>query len=64
MRIIDCIDKKSAAGSGRDRDDYIAIEKEFRGKKLHTTLRLTGQRRATFRQYKKSMQQVLDGLPD
>jgi DNA-binding MarR family transcriptional regulator len=43
---------------------YIAIEKEFRGKKPHTTLRLTGQGRAAFREYKKSLQQVLDDLPD
>lgn len=43
---------------------YIAIEKEFRGKKPHTTLRLTAQGREAFRAYKKSMQQVLDDLPD
>ena len=43
---------------------YIAIEKEFRGKKPHTTLRLTDQGRSAFREYKKSMQQVLDELPE
>lgn len=43
---------------------YIAIEKEFRGKKPHTTIHLTKQGRAAFREYKKSMQQVLDDLPD
>ncbi len=43
---------------------YISIEKSFRGKKPHTTLRLTSQGRAAFRAYKQSMQQVLDDLPD
>jgi len=43
---------------------YIEIKKEFRGKKPHTTINLTEQGRATFREYKKSMQQVLDDLPD
>jgi DNA-binding MarR family transcriptional regulator len=43
---------------------YIAIQKEFRGKKPHTTLHLTDQGRAAFQEYKKSMQQVLDDLPD
>ena len=43
---------------------YAAIEKEFRGKKPHTMIRLTDQGRAAFREYKKSMQQVLDDLPD
>ena len=43
---------------------YIAIEKEFRGKKPHTTIHLTKQGRAAFREYKKSMQQVLDDLPE
>ena len=43
---------------------YVAIEKTFRGKKPQTMIRLTGQGRAAFREYKKSMQQVLDDLPD
>jgi DNA-binding transcriptional ArsR family regulator len=43
---------------------YITAEKEFRGKKPHTTLRLTDQGRLAFRDYKQSMQQVLDDLPD
>lgn len=43
---------------------YIAITKEFRGKKPHTTISLTEQGRSAFREYKKSMQQVLDDLPD
>jgi len=43
---------------------YIAINKEFRGKKPHTTISLTKQGRTAFRQYKKSLQQVLDDLPD
>jgi DNA-binding MarR family transcriptional regulator len=43
---------------------YIAIDKEFKGKKPHTTISLTKQGRAAFREYKKSMQAVLDDLPD
>ena len=43
---------------------YVAMEKEFRGKKPHTMIRLTDHGRAAFREYKRCMQQVLDDLPD
>jgi DNA-binding MarR family transcriptional regulator len=43
---------------------YIEIEKEFRGKKPHTTVSLTKRGRAAFRAYKKSLRKVLDDLPD
>jgi DNA-binding MarR family transcriptional regulator len=43
---------------------YIEMLKEFKGKKPHTKIRLTGQGREAFREYKKSMQKVLDDLPD
>jgi len=43
---------------------YIKMLKEFKGKKPHTKIQLTEQGRAAFRKYKKSMQQVLDDLPD
>ena len=43
---------------------YIEMEKEFRGKKPHTVIHLTNQGRIAFREYKKSMQKVLDDLPD
>ena len=43
---------------------YVAVEKEFRGKKPHTMLRLTDKGRAAFREYRQSMKQVLDDLPD
>jgi len=43
---------------------YIEMLKEFKGKKPHTMIRLTEQGRVAFREYKKSMQQVLDDLPD
>jgi DNA-binding MarR family transcriptional regulator len=43
---------------------YIAINKGFKGKKPHTTISLTKQGRTAFREYKKSLQQVLDDLPD
>jgi DNA-binding MarR family transcriptional regulator len=43
---------------------YVAIEKQFIGKKPHSTIRLTQQGRLAFREYKKSLKQVLDDLPD
>jgi DNA-binding transcriptional ArsR family regulator len=43
---------------------YVAIEKEFRGKKPHTMLCLTNQGRAAFQEYRRSMKRVLDNLPD
>jgi DNA-binding MarR family transcriptional regulator len=43
---------------------YITLTKEFKGKKPHTTISLTPQGREAFKEYKKSMQQVLDDLPD
>ena len=41
---------------------YIAIEKEFVGKKPHTMLRLTDEGRAAFDSYRKSMRQVFKDL--
>jgi DNA-binding transcriptional ArsR family regulator len=43
---------------------YVEIEKEFKGKKPHTMLHLTGEGRKAFREYRRSMKQVLDDLPD
>jgi DNA-binding PadR family transcriptional regulator len=43
---------------------YVLINKEFKGKKPHSTVSLTQEGRAAFRDYKKSLQQVLDDLPD
>ncbi len=43
---------------------YIEMKKGYRGKKPHTTIRLTERGRAAFREYKRSMQRVLDDLPD
>jgi DNA-binding transcriptional ArsR family regulator len=43
---------------------YIAVEKEFVGKKPHTMLFLTDEGRAAFRDYRQRMKQVLDDLPD
>lgn len=43
---------------------YVLVEKEFKGKKPHTTIRLTEEGREAFRQYKQSLQQILDDLPD
>ena len=43
---------------------YVEIDKEFKGKKPHTMIRLTAQGRAAFRDYKKNMKKALDDLPD
>ena len=43
---------------------YVAIEKEFEGKKPHTMIRLTEQGRTAFQAYKQNLKHVLDGLPD
>lgn len=43
---------------------YVAIQKQFKGKKPHSTIRLTRQGRSAFKEYKTSMQLVLDDLPD
>ena len=43
---------------------YVALEKGYKGKRPHTMIRLTDQGRTAFQEYKKSMQQVLDDLPD
>jgi DNA-binding transcriptional ArsR family regulator len=43
---------------------YIEVEKEFKGKKPNTMLRLTDEGRVAFRAYRQSMKQVLDDLPD
>lgn len=43
---------------------YVTIEKGYKGKKPHTLIHLTKRGRAAFKDYKQSMQQVLDDLPD
>jgi DNA-binding transcriptional ArsR family regulator len=43
---------------------YVAIEKEFKGKKPHTMLHLTAEGRTAFQEYRRSMKQVLNDLPD
>jgi DNA-binding MarR family transcriptional regulator len=43
---------------------YVDIEKTYNGKKPQSILRMTEAGREAFRTYKKSMQKVLDDLPD
>ena len=43
---------------------YIEVEKEFVDRKPRTMLYLTDKGRAAFREYRQSMKQVLDDLPD
>jgi len=42
---------------------YVVIEKEFLGKKPHTTVRLTDEGRNAFEEYRRKMKRVLDNLP-
>lgn len=42
---------------------YVAIEKEFLGKKPHTTIRLTDEGRNAFEEYRGNMKRALDNLP-
>ena len=46
-----------------EKASYIAVEKEFIGKKPHTMLQLTSDGRTAFEKYHKSMKQVLEDLP-
>jgi DNA-binding MarR family transcriptional regulator len=43
---------------------YIVITKGYRGKKPHSTIRLSEPGRIAFRKYKQSLQKVLNDLPD
>ena len=43
---------------------YVAIEKEFLDKKPHTTLHLTDKGRTAFQEYRESMKQVFEDLPE
>ena len=43
---------------------YIEVDKGYKGKKPHTTIRLSSRGRVAFRKYKRSLQKVLDDLPD
>ena len=43
---------------------YLEIEKTFIDKKPHSMVQMTEQGRNAFRDYKKTMQRVLDDLPD
>ena len=43
---------------------YVAIEKEFLDKKPHTTLHLTDKGRTAFQEYRESMKEVFEDLPE
>lgn len=46
-----------------EKENYIAVEKDFIGKKPHTMLHLTNEGRTAFENYRKSMKQVFKNLP-
>lgn len=41
---------------------YIEVAKEFKGKKPHTMLKITGEGRSALRNYQESMQRVLNNI--
>ena len=43
---------------------YVDVQKTYNGKKPQSILRMTEQGRSAFQVYKKSLKQVLDGLPE
>jgi DNA-binding MarR family transcriptional regulator len=43
---------------------YVSVEKEFIDKKPHTTLKLTEEGRAAFKDYRRNMKQVFEDLPE
>ena len=47
-----------------EKADYVKIKKEFIGKKPHTMLKLTKKGRTAFLDYRKSMKQVFEELPE
>lgn len=44
--------------------EYVVIEKEFRGKKPHTMVRLSDGGRVAFQAYRDKMQRILADLPE
>lgn len=43
---------------------YIAVEKEFKGRRPNTMLKLTPKGREAFKVYRQNMKQILDSVPD
>ncbi len=43
---------------------YIAVEKEFKGRRPNTMLKLTPKGREAFKVYRHNMRQVFDSIPD
>ena len=46
-----------------EEEGYVAIEKTFVKKKSHTMVRLTGEGRTAFQDYRRDLQQVFEVLP-
>lgn len=47
-----------------EKAEYVVITKEFRGKKPHSTVKLTAKGRDAFASYKDNLQRILGSLPD
>jgi len=43
---------------------YVVIKKGYKGKKPHTTIRLSKPGRKAFKNYKRNIKKILDDLPD
>jgi len=54
----------SAHMSKLEEAGYVEVEKKFIGKKPHSIAKLTEEGRTAFQAYKKSLQKVLNDLPD
>jgi DNA-binding MarR family transcriptional regulator len=54
----------SAHMSKLEEAGYLEVEKSFKGKRPNTNLRLTEVGRSAFQEYRHSLKQILDSLPD
>ena len=54
----------SAHMSKLEQAGYIEVQKSFKERRPNTMLRLTDAGRQAFREYRRTMKQVLDGLPE
>ncbi|MGD9128184.1 MAG: transcriptional regulator [Planctomycetia bacterium] len=51
----------SAHSRKLDEAGYIVVEKSFRGRRPHTSMRLTSKGRKAFERYLKTLRQIVDG---
>ena len=60
--MLDLTDGNLSAHSRKlDEAGYIVVEKSFRGRRPHTSMRLTAKGRKAFERYLKTLRQIVDG---